>query len=188
MSASAGRRCPITTLRRAAGDDAPVLAAIRAEPSAATFQPLRPYPEERLRSLLARRASLPLDDTLDGKVQWVILADGEPAGWITLDVTSREHATGGVGYTVSERFRGRGVASAALALVIAIAFDHVALERLEAVAATSNVASRRVLERAGFRHEGTARGPLVIGGRRVDHERYALLRGDWIADTATGTY
>jgi ribosomal-protein-alanine N-acetyltransferase len=49
---------------------------------------------------------------------------------------------------------------------------------LEANAATANVASRRVLEKAGFTHEGRARGLLIIAGERVDHERYALLRSD----------
>ncbi|MDQ3540636.1 MAG: GNAT family N-acetyltransferase, partial [Chloroflexota bacterium] len=71
---------PHVSLRRAAEDDAGLFAAIRAEPSASRFQPLRPYPEERLRSLLRMRAALPLDPSLDAKVQWAILADDEAVG------------------------------------------------------------------------------------------------------------
>ncbi|MDP9362932.1 MAG: GNAT family N-acetyltransferase, partial [Chloroflexota bacterium] len=55
------------------------------------------------------------------------------------------------------------------------------LGRLEAVAAVGNAASRRVLEKADFRAEGVARGLLVIGGKRVDHVRYGLLRDEWAA-------
>ena len=67
-----------------------------------------------------------------------------------------------------------------VAQVIPVAFDPagLALERLEAVAAVENVASRRVLEKNGFRFEGIARGYLIIAGARVDHARYGLLRSD----------
>lgn len=173
---------PAIALRRASEHDAVLLKAIREEPSAARYQPLRPYSVERLRSLLRQRAALPLDPTLDAKVQWVILADDEAVGWITLDITSREHAIGSVGYTVRERDRGRGIARAALNDLVALAFDPdgPALERLEAIAATANVASQRVLKGAGFQREGTARGLLRIGGDRLDHERYGLLRDHWL--------
>ena len=167
-------------LRRAEPADAAFLHAVRSEPSAARFQPLRPYSERRLRSLIERRGRASLDGNLDAKVQWVILADDRPAGWISLDVTSREHGIGAVGYTISESFQGRGIATSALRLVVDIAFAPrlLSLDRLEAVAAVENVASRRVLEHAGFVPEGIARGLLRIGGRRVDHVRYGLLRAD----------
>jgi RimJ/RimL family protein N-acetyltransferase len=177
------RECEMdVSLRRATEEDAAVFAAVRREPSAVRFQPLRLYSEERLRAVLRQRAARSLDRCLDGKVQWVILADGEPVGWITLDVTSREHAIGSIGYTVAERARGRGVARSALAQAVAIAFDRdgVALERLEAVVATENVASQRVLASAGFRREGLARGLLRVGGERLDHYRYGLLRDEWL--------
>ncbi|HYI25322.1 MAG TPA: GNAT family protein, partial [Thermomicrobiales bacterium] len=68
----------------------------------------------------------------------------------------------------------------AMRQVIALAFDPNGLDlgRLEAVAAVDNLASRRVLAKAGFIEEGIARGLLVIGGERVDHVRFGLLRPD----------
>lgn len=167
-------------LRRAEPNDAGFLHAIRNEPAAGRFQPLRPYSEGQLRELIERRATAPLDSNLDGKVQWVILADDRPAGWVSLDVTSREHAVGAVGYTVGEAFHGRGIATRALQTVVDIAFasDQVNLERLEAVVAVGNIASRRVLENAGFSREGIARGLLRVSGSRIDHYRYGRLRAD----------
>ena len=173
-------------LRRATAADAPCLHRIRREPSASRFQPLRPYPLARLARMLAARAELPLDRTLDGKVQWVIDADGACAGWITLDVTGREHGIASVGYTIAEAFRGQGIATKAVVLLTRIAFDPagIALDRLEAVAAVDNAASRRVLVKAGFQEEGIAHGLLVIDDARVDHVRFGLLRNP--ADSRTG--
>jgi RimJ/RimL family protein N-acetyltransferase len=166
------------TIRRATAVDAEFLLAVRAEPSASRYQPLWEYSLERLRSILQQRANDPLDRTFSAKAQWVIEHAGSPSGWITLDAASREHGVASVGYTVSEAFQGRGVASGALELVIEIAFDpgRLDLSRLEAVAAVGNVASRRVLTRAGFREEGIAVGLLVIDGIRVDHVRFGLVR------------
>ena len=166
------------TIRRATAVDADFLLGVRAEPSAGRFQPLRSYSLERLRNILRLRASDPLDATFSAKAQWVIACDETPAGWITLDVTSREHGVAAVGYTVAEEFRGQRVASRALALVIAAAFDagELDLSRLEAVAAVENVASRRVLTGNGFREEGIAKRLLVINGVRVDHVRFGLVR------------
>ncbi len=173
------------TLRRAEPDDAPLIHAWRSEPSARRFQPLRPLTVGQLRDALRRRRAEPLDGTLAGEVQWLMLDDGAPAGWITLQVTSREHGLAVVGYTVAAAHRGRGLATAALGDVVRLAFDPHGLDlwRLEAVAATANVASCRVLEKAGFTNEGRARGLLVIAGVRVDHERYGLLRTDLAHDS-----
>lgn len=167
-------------LRRAEPADAAFFHAVRAEPAAGRFQPLRLYTERELRKAIHKRSTAPLDPHLDGKVQWVILASDCSAGWISLDVTSREHGIGAVGYTVSEAFHGRGIASRALRLVIGIGFAPrlVNLERLEAIVAVENIASQRVLGSAGFTREGTARGLLRIHGIRIDHYRYALLWED----------
>ena len=177
----ASRIAPTITLRRATSADAELIQEWRTEPSASRYQPLRRLTLAELRGALAERAARSLDARLDGEVQWVVEAGGEPVGWVTLTVTSREHAVGAVGYTIGERYRGRGYATAAVRALLPLALSptRADLWRLEAVAAVDNTASRRVLERAGFRFEGIARSYLVIGGERVDHARYALLRPEW---------
>ena len=81
---------------------------------------------------------------------------------------------------VADEFQCRGVATAAVRLVSERSFEPelLALGRIEAVAAVDNVASRRVLEKAGFSFEGIRRGLLVISGQRVDHACYGLLKTD----------
>ena len=111
--------------------------------------------------MLAERALTAVTPTASGKIQWIVEGAEGPVGWITLDldVDDRRHGNATVGYTIGERFRGRGYGSAALRAVLPFAFgrDLLALERLEAVAAVDNDASRRVLERNGFRFEGVLR-------------------------------
>lgn len=169
------------TIRRATAADAPWMVLIRAEPSVRRFQPIHQHTVERMAAILERRESTPLDRDLEGKVQWVIEYRGQCAGWVSLDVTSREHGVASVGYSGSETFWGRGLATGGVREVIAIAFDPdgPALDRLEATAAVENIASRRVLTKVGFREEGIAAGLLVIDGVRVDHVRFGLMRPSW---------
>jgi RimJ/RimL family protein N-acetyltransferase len=178
----AGGNVPVS-LRRARPDDAELVLAWREEPSARRYQPLRHVSLAHLRDLLAERGGRPIGPELTGEVQWLIETPDGPVGWVTLTIESREHAIGSVGYTVGERFRGRGYAAAGLRALLPLAFDPTAADlwRLQAVAAVANLASRRVLARCGFTFEGIARAYLVIGGVRVDHARYALLRDDWEA-------
>ncbi|MDQ3673378.1 MAG: GNAT family N-acetyltransferase [Gemmatimonadota bacterium] len=169
------------TLRRAHPADAARILAWRQEPSARRHQPLQPRELASIEAEIATQAVPTLGPNLDDKLRWIVEANREPVGWITLTVTNREHATATVGYTIAERYQRRGHASAALRAVVALAFaaDGANLERLEAVAAVANQGSRAVLVKAGFREEGIARGLLVIDGVRIDHARYALLRSEW---------
>jgi [ribosomal protein S5]-alanine N-acetyltransferase len=171
-------RASIVVLRRATPADAGLIASWRAEPSARRFQPLKPLSADELRVKLEAQAPHVVDNRLDADLWWIVDAGG-PVGWVSLKDISREHGLGAIGYTIGERFRGRGYATAAVRALLRLAFGPVALFRLEAIAAVENAASRRVLDRAGFRLEGIARAHLVIGGERVDHARYALLRPEW---------
>jgi ribosomal-protein-alanine N-acetyltransferase len=171
---------PSIEVRRSRVTDAEAILAIRKDPVTRRYQPLDPGTLAEQRRALAERGSLPLARDVDGKRQWIVTVDGQVAGWITLTIAERWHHSASVGYSLAPAFHGRGIMPAALSRVIPIAFDPagLALERLEAVAAVDNIASRRVLEKCGFRFEGIARGLLVVAGERVDHARYGLLRSD----------
>jgi ribosomal-protein-alanine N-acetyltransferase len=58
------------------------------------------------------------------------------------------------------------------------AFSALELSRLEAACLPDNVASRRLLERCGFKYEGVAQAYLQIDGRWRNHVLYAALRAD----------
>lgn len=87
--------------------------------------------------------------------------------------------TASLGYWVGEPFARRGYMTSALPLVLDFAFDRLRLHRIEAACLPSNVPSRALLIRAGFRQEGYARQYLCIGGKWQDHLLFAMLREDW---------
>jgi ribosomal-protein-alanine N-acetyltransferase len=188
-SARMGKPESGVTLRQATVDDAELILAWRNEPTTKRYQPILERSLDEVRQMLRKRADVALSPDADGEMQWVIEADTVPAGWITLRVVSRLHGVGELGYTLGRAFHRRGYMSAAVRQLLPLAFDPAEganLWRLEAIAAVQNVASRTVLERAGFQFEGVARASLIINGERVDHARYALLRPDWHESVSGG--
>jgi RimJ/RimL family protein N-acetyltransferase len=170
------------TLRRATVDDDVLVERWRNQPSTRRFQASPPRTIEQIRTLLAEQAAVPENLTAIGRIGWIIVANGEPAGQtqLTINPWDRDHAAGTLGYMIADDFQGKGIATAAVRLVAKRSFDPdwLAIERIEAVAAVENLASRRVLEKAGFAFEGVRRGLLRIAGERVDHACYGLLRTD----------
>lgn len=80
-----------------------------------------------------------------------------------------------VGYWLSAEDNGRGLATAAVRDIIRIAFDDLALHRIEAGTLLHNVRSQRVLERTGFARFGVAPTYLKIAGRWQDHALYQVV-------------
>ena len=171
------------SLKRATTSDAELIHRWRSEPSRSRFQPALPLTLDEVRAMLDERSKPAVEPTAIGKFQWLIVNDGDAVGWITLEIEpiGRRHGYGVIGYTIGEQHRAKGYGKAGLELLLPIAFGRTCLnlERLEAVAAFENSASRRVLEGNGFSHEGVLRGLLIIHGERVDHAIYGLLRTDW---------
>ena len=168
-------RCRVRTARP---QDAPFLAHWRGEASVRRFQPLPPVDEATLRRELERQPPGGLRDGLGDRHQWIIEVAGRPAGWVTLAVVNWDHGLAEVGYALSTPYQGLGLMIEALAAVLDEIPARTRIARIEARCASGNRPSRRVLERLGFRHEGTLRGYFVLDGVRQDNELYALLRSD----------
>jgi ribosomal-protein-alanine N-acetyltransferase len=100
-------------------------------------------------------------------------------GAITLDNIRRGPAQSAqVGYWIGPDFARQGLMTEALAGLVRHAFATLDLSRIEAACLPENTASRALLDRTGFRHEGVAESYLQIDGRWRDHVLYANLRRD----------
>ncbi|MEM8784617.1 MAG: GNAT family protein [Pseudomonadota bacterium] len=83
-----------------------------------------------------------------------------------------------LGYWVGEPHAQKGYISEAVETLLPFIFNSLRLRRVEAACLPHNVASRRLLERVGFKHEGLARQYLKINGQWQDPVLYAILAGD----------
>lgn len=77
--------------------------------------------------------------------------------------------------------RGKGLATEAVNLLVRYLFENKRVNRIRLVIHPDNLASRRIAEKCGFRHEGTAREAWYHKGFHQDVEIYAILHKDVIA-------
>ncbi|MFC4064807.1 GNAT family N-acetyltransferase [Actinoplanes subglobosus] len=101
---------------------------------------------------------------------------GTVIGAVQLRVTSEAHARAEMGYTLARSAWGEGYATEAATAVVTYGFDRLSMHRVAATCDPANVASRRVLEKAGLTYEGHLRGYLLIRGARRDRLLFAKTR------------
>jgi ribosomal-protein-alanine N-acetyltransferase len=113
------------------------------------------------------------EDARDDKAHALFVfraADDALTGGVTLSSLRRGVAQmASLGYWTAQEYAGRGYTTAAVHAVLAFAFDDLGLHRVEAACQPDNLASRRVLEKAGFTLEGQAKAYLKINGAWRDH-------------------
>lgn len=135
--------------------------------------------EEFERQVRARPKSL--RPGVIGRFEWLLraLEDRAAIGWISLRVNDRTPRVGEVGYSLLASARGNGYATEALRAVIDEAFLTGELDEVQACIVPENAASRKVLDRTGFREERLLRSGAVIRGRHVDVLLFSIPRGSW---------
>lgn len=151
-----------------------------------------PWPDERVEEFVASVQSndesrnffvcLPDDETAD---RAPVGADAEPTGDRrptiagAINLFDVDRVSGTLSYWLFEPYRGNGYATEATALVLDYAFDELGLHRVEAETFAGNDASRALLERLEFVHEGTSRECRIADGEYGDVHRFGLLEDEW---------
>lgn len=147
----------------------------------APFEPWRSEVFFTKEGQAARIAAL-LTERDGGRLAPYVLVEagtGTPIGMINLgSIALGPFRSGGVGYWVDQAWTGRGLATAALTEVCRIARDELGLHRVEAGTLVDNLASQRVLTKAGFEQYGLAPGYLHIDGAWRDHRLFQRLLHD----------
>jgi ribosomal-protein-alanine N-acetyltransferase len=145
------------------------------------WEPVWP-PDDLTRSAFRRRLKRYTEDQrADLAYAFLIFRQSDNAlvGGLTLANMRRGVAqAGSIGYWIGQKFARQGLMTAAVRVLIPLAFDSLRLHRLEAACIPNNVASVRLLEKTGFRREGYAREYLCINGVWSDHLLFARLRDD----------
>ncbi len=169
------------SLRPYRDDDADALLALYGDPVVTRWWSHAPWGD--LQQAIDYLGRMRRDRETSEFYPWAIaaIADDALIGTAALYEIDRTHRRGMIGYSLSPSMQGHGYARDALQLLIGFAWTTLDLQRLEADTDPENGASRRLLERLGFRLEGSMRKRWFVHGVWHDASWYGLLREDYLA-------
>jgi RimJ/RimL family protein N-acetyltransferase len=107
-------------------------------------------------------------------------AKGEPLGMISVESRLQGRLT--LGYALTPEAWGKGYASEATRAIVDASFLLTKAVEILATTRIENAASRRVLEKSGFVHQGAGREGAPARGGMVDVDRFRLERSVWAVD------
>jgi RimJ/RimL family protein N-acetyltransferase len=131
-----------------------------------------PYTARDARAFLhAQAAQMP-------ETGFAIDVEGEAVGSVgVMPQIDVERVSAEIGYWLGEAFWGRGIMTEAVRAVTDYAIAAHGLTRVFALPFASNLASCRVLEKAGYVLEARLRRSAIKNGRIVDQCQYAFVAG-----------
>ena len=107
---------------------------------------------------------------------WAITQEDRVIGSIGIFRNSNIHRlTAEMGYYLGEDYWGRGIATKAVREAVGYVFEHTDILRIYAEPFANNIASCRVLEKAGFAFEGILRKNAIKNGEILDMRLYSIV-------------
>jgi len=94
---------------------------------------------------------------LKNYLEFAILVDNKFVGTISLEKIDKIKKEASIGYWVAKSYRGKGIATKAVKLVVSFGFKKLKLKRIYAKVKKSNIQSLRVLDNAGFEKKGMSK-------------------------------
>ena len=107
-----------------------------------------------------------------------LASSGELVGGSGIRVASPHRREAHLGYAYRRDVWGLGYATEAARALIAFGFERLGMHRICAYCDVDNIASARVLEKAGMQREGLLRQHMLMHGRWRDFYLYAILEDD----------
>jgi len=172
----------VVTIRPLAHGDAAPLLDLRSR-HRAFLEPWEPLRDDDFYTLERQRQGVEASvrEREEGRsAPFVVVHEGAIVGAVNLTAIVRGvFQNAYLGYWISPDVGGRGFATEAVRQAVETGFRTLALHRVQAAVIPRNVASVRVLEKAGFREEGLALRYLRIAGTWEDHRLFAVTAEEW---------
>lgn len=93
----------------------------------------------------------------------------------------KNHQKAEIGYELTPEYWRNGIMTEAIQKVIDYGFNNLGLNRIEAFVEPENIRSRKVLEKKGFKEEGTLEENFYWRNQFVDVVLYALIKKRYLA-------
>jgi ribosomal-protein-alanine N-acetyltransferase len=110
---------------------------------------------------------------------WGVVCEGKVVGTCGFLDWYPRGSRAEIGYALSSKYWGRGLMTEAVGEVISFGFRAMRLNRIQGRCEVENIASIRVMEKAGMRLEGVLRQHEYSEGRYLDIVMYSILRREW---------
>ena len=170
------------TLRRAIQDDVqpifeacqdPLIPRFTTVPSNYTILHAQNFVDRTQESLELER-ELPFVITFD-------VAEGEKfAGVISLHTINAHNHCAEIGYWMHPEMRGQGIATTAAKLITNLGITSIGFRRIEGVVDVENIASQRLLLKAGYEREGVLKKKVTReDGSQLDMAMLAVTADTW---------
>ena len=132
-----------------------------------------PYTEQDGKDFISAMLSADENETF----AFVTYVDNTVIGSIGIFRQENIHRqTAELGYYIAEEYWGKGIMTEAVRQICEYVFRESDIIRIYAEPFVYNIASCRVLEKAGFQYEGTLRSNAVKNGKVMDMKMYSLLK------------
>ena len=126
------------------------------------------------------KAWIELVQSQETETNFAIATEKELIGSIGFDLFEGIHCkTAALGYWLGEPYWGKGIVSDAVRAMTDYIFTHHDVVRIQASVFNSNLASARVLEKAGYTFEACLRKHVFKDNQVLDLLIYSILRHEW---------
>jgi RimJ/RimL family protein N-acetyltransferase len=131
-----------------------------------------PYSEQDGKDFITMCNEMP-----EPAVNLAINVDGKAVGGISIVLqTDVERISAEIGYWLGEKYWNRGIMTKAVGQMAVYAFDNFQLHKIYAPVFDFNIASQKVLQKAGFKREAVLKQAAIKNGKIVDLQYYSLFR------------
>lgn len=116
----------------------------------------------------------------DSRFSFIIMYEGERAGFIELKKLLTESRLGEIEIWVDPEYQGEGIGKESSEMIVDFGFNHLNFHKIIAKLHSSNKSSESIWQGLGFDREGRMKKALILEGEWVDALTYGMLREDWV--------
>jgi ribosomal-protein-alanine N-acetyltransferase len=134
--------------------------------------------KEEIRALLHKYISSYQQDSF---YRWIIVEKDSLAGigQISIFLVDDKNHWCEIEYCIGSEFQRKGFATEATKAIIDFSFSSVNFHKIQVCHKENNMASKGLIQKCGFKYEGTLRDYFYMDGEYVSRCFYSMLRSEW---------